>query len=121
MARIAEQKIREAIADGEFDNLPGKGKPLKLEDWSHIPEDLRLSYKVLKNAGAVPEEVQLRKEIVSLQQLIEFCHDDGQKGELRRRLTAKQLRFQMLMRDRGIAESPAYPEYRSRIDERLNG
>lgn len=54
---IAEQRIREACERGAFDSLPGAGKPLELEDNSHIPEDLRMAYKLLKNAGYVPEEV----------------------------------------------------------------
>ncbi|MEV2466904.1 DUF1992 domain-containing protein [Paenibacillus larvae] len=45
---IAEQKIQEAIQKGEMDNLPGQGKPLVLENWSSVPEDLRLAYKILK-------------------------------------------------------------------------
>ena len=52
---IAEQRIREACERGAFDSLPGAGKPLELEDDSHIPEDLRMAYKLLKNAGYVPE------------------------------------------------------------------
>ncbi|WP_371320142.1 J-domain-containing protein [Chengkuizengella axinellae] len=66
------KKIREAKAKGEFDNLPGKGKKLELEDLSHIPNELRMSYKILKNAGIVPVEMQLKKEIVSLQDLIDL-------------------------------------------------
>ena len=52
---IAEQRIREACERGAFDSLPGAGKPLELEDDSHIPEDLRMAYKLLKNAGYVPK------------------------------------------------------------------
>ena len=61
---IAEQKIQEAIQKGEMDNLPGQGKPLVLENWSSVPEDLRLAYKILKNSGHLPEEMQLHKEMV---------------------------------------------------------
>ncbi|MGC8938442.1 MAG: DnaJ family domain-containing protein, partial [Thermodesulfovibrio sp.] len=43
--KIAEEKIREAMQQGIFDNLPNKGKPLELEDFSWVPEDLRLAYK----------------------------------------------------------------------------
>ena len=51
---IAEQKIQEALRNGEFDDLPGKGEPLHLEDESGIPEELRLAYKILKNADCLP-------------------------------------------------------------------
>ena len=50
LERIAEQRILEAQRAGAFDNLPGKGKPLELEDLSWVPEDLRIGYHVLKNA-----------------------------------------------------------------------
>ena len=46
-AKIAEQRIREAIEQGEFDNLEGRGKPLDLRDESWVPEDLRMAYKIL--------------------------------------------------------------------------
>ena len=56
IASIAEEKIREAQAEGAFDNLPGRGRPLQYEDDSGIPPDLRMAYKVLKNAGCLPPE-----------------------------------------------------------------
>lgn len=56
---IAERKIAEAIAAGELDNLPGAGRPLELDDDSHVPEDLRAAYRILKNAGCVPPEAQM--------------------------------------------------------------
>ena len=46
---IAEKRIAEAMDKGEFDNLPGRGKPLEIEDLSAVPEDLRMAYKILKN------------------------------------------------------------------------
>jgi len=75
LVRIAEEKIREAMARGEFDNLPGAGKPLALEDDSMVPEDLRVPYKVLKNAGCLPPELEMRKEIVTLKILISAIED----------------------------------------------
>jgi len=60
---IVEQKIREAIACGEFDDLPGKGKPIHLEDYPHTPPEWRLAFKVLADAGFVPDWIALDKEI----------------------------------------------------------
>ncbi len=74
--KIAEQRIQEAINKGEFDNLPGKGKPLQLEDLSHVPEELRLAYKVLKNAGFLPPEAELLREIKTVEDLIEHLEDE---------------------------------------------
>ena len=55
---IAERKIEEAAARGEFDGLPGEGRPLDLDDDALVPEDLRMAYRILKNAGYAPQEVQ---------------------------------------------------------------
>jgi hypothetical protein len=81
---IAEQRIREALAQGEFDNLPGAGKPLRLDDDSLIPEDQRLAYRILKNAGYVPEELENRREIASLQQVLPHLDGKGRVEALRR-------------------------------------
>jgi DnaJ homologue, subfamily C, member 28, conserved domain len=55
---IAERKIEEALARGEFDGLPGEGRPLDLDDDALVPEELRMAYRILKNAGFAPQEVQ---------------------------------------------------------------
>src|SRR5436853_2050749 len=83
---IVEERIQEAQKEGVFDNLPGKGKPLNLDDDSSIPEDLRLTFKVLKNAHCLPIEMELRKEIFNLQQLLTAAIDSESRRELRREL-----------------------------------
>ncbi len=84
--RLAEQRIQEAMQKGEFDNLPGKGKPLELEDLSHVPEELRLAYKVLKNAGFLPPEAELLREIRTVEDLIEHMEDEEHRCRQIRRL-----------------------------------
>lgn len=74
---IAEQRIAEAIERGELSNLPGAGKPLELADDALIPPDLRLAYRILKNAGFVPPEVEQMREIHDLRQLVATLDDDG--------------------------------------------
>ena len=66
---IAEQRIAEAIANGELDALPGAGRPLDLDDDALIPEDLRLAHRILKNAGYVPPELETLNEIAQLERL----------------------------------------------------
>ncbi|MCK4388923.1 MAG: DUF1992 domain-containing protein [Desulfobacterales bacterium] len=73
--RIAERRINQAMREGVFDDLPGAGQPLKLEDDSHIPEDLRIAYKILKNAGYLPPEIALRKEITRAEDLLAGMED----------------------------------------------
>ena len=58
LTRAAEARINEAVARGEFQELPGAGKPLPGEDLSAVPEELRAAYRVLKNAGYLPPEAQ---------------------------------------------------------------
>lgn len=97
IARIAEAKIREAVERGEFDNLPGHGKPLKIEDLSHIPEEWRASYIILKNAGFLPEEVQIKKEIYALKQQINACNSDKERSVLKKAMLALELKHNILM------------------------
>ncbi len=77
--KIAEAKIKEAFERGEFDNLPGQGQPLDLEDYSRIPEDLRMAYTVLKNANVLPPEVQLKNEIVQIEDMLASIKDEQEK------------------------------------------
>jgi len=118
-SRLAEQKIEEAVRNGELDNLPMAGKKLPVDDLSHIPEDLRMSYRIMKNAGYVPEEVSLRKECIRLYDLLSAAQHDGEQEQLRRKLNEKQLRLQMLLEQRGLGSSGAFMQYESRIRERL--
>lgn len=93
---IAERKIQEAIDNGELENLPGKGKPLVFED-AHIAEDLRASYKILKNNGILPVEMDLRKEIASLEKLILDCECEDRKEVLRRKLLERTTQYGIMM------------------------
>ena len=66
---LAEQRIAEAIAKGELDDLPGAGRPLELDDDALIPEELRLAWRILKNAGYVPPELATLNEIAQLERI----------------------------------------------------
>lgn len=115
---LAEQKIEEAVRNGEFDDLPGKGKPIVPEDLSGVPEELRVSYRILKNAGMLPEEMQLRKECLELADLLAVCESDGEKRSLESRLTAKKLKLRMVEEQRGWSGG-AYTQYADKIRDRL--
>jgi len=78
-----------------FDNLPGKGEPLNLHDDAAIPEDRRLTFKVLKNANCLPIELELRKEIFNLRQLLTAAIDPADRRELRRELNLLILNFNL--------------------------
>ncbi len=78
-AWIAERQIEEALRRGEFDDLPGKGKKIVFEDDSMVPEDLRMAYKILKNAGYVPPELLEEKEIVTAAELLAAATDEQER------------------------------------------
>jgi hypothetical protein len=100
--KIAEDRIQEAQREGLFDNLPGKGKPLKWDDDGAIPEDLRLTFKILKNSNCLPIEMELRKDIVNLRQLLDAAIDPEARQSLRRDLNALVLRLNCLRRGGSI-------------------
>lgn len=95
MHRLVEDRIQKAQDEGVFDNLPGKGKPLNLDEDNSVPEDLRLTFKVLKNAHCLPIEMELRKEIFSLRQLLSAAIDPEDRRELRRELNFLILNFNL--------------------------
>lgn len=117
--QICEEKIRQAKRDGVFDNIPGKGKPLDLEDLSGVPEELRTGYKILKNSGHLPEEIELKKELVTLNDLINHSTDPEEKDELIKRRNEKTLRFNQLMEKRSNKSQQALQKYRSKIQSRF--
>ena len=77
---IAERKIQQAMAEGSLADLSHwKNKPLPPDDMANVPEDLRMAYRLLKNAGYVPEEVAMQKEITRLEQVLAGCTDEKEK------------------------------------------
>ncbi len=95
-ARIAENRILEAIDAGLFDNLEGRGRPLKFEDESYIPPELRMAYKILKNADCLPPELELRKEVMTLQDLVAAMEDEAEKLKQMRRLNFLMMKLSMM-------------------------
>jgi len=94
--RIAENRILEAMEAGEFDNLEGMGQPLNLEDDRHIPPELRMAYKILKNAHCLPPELELRREVVTLQDLVASMEDEAEKLKQMRRLNFLMMKLSMI-------------------------
>lgn len=106
--RIAEQKIREAMVEGKFDNLSGAGQRIDLQDYFDTPADLRLGYSILKSANCLPEEVELLNEIAQLERaLVSPVPPQGQERD-RQRLRDCRLRLAVLMeRDRRLRQRGA--------------
>ncbi len=94
--KLIEEKIKKAQENGEFDNLPGKGKPLDLEDERRIPEELRLSHKILKNANCLPPELELRNEISQMTELLGGIPDEAEKYRQIKLINLKITRLNMM-------------------------
>ena len=92
-----ETKIKAAMAEGEFDNLPGKGKPLDLKGYIETPEHVRTAYHILKNAGYVPEEVRLKKEMELIKEKIKLCKSEAEKDKLNKELADISQQFNFYM------------------------
>ena len=117
--KIIESRIKKAQEDGAFEDLPGSGQPLRLEDDRHIPEDLRMAHKVLKNADCLPPEVHLRKEIRATEDLLAGMTDTAQKHR-----TLKKLNFLILKLDASRDANAAFDvpqRYYGDLVERLEG
>ena len=117
---IAERKIAEAERQGALKDLPGEGAPLALDDDPLIPEDLRMAYRILKNAGLVPEEVAMLREVAQLEALVRETepHDAANSQAVRR---LELLRMQLDHASPGRSSLLLGERYRQRILERIAG
>ena len=115
--KIVEERIQAALKKGEFNNLDGAGKPLKLNNDANVPEELRLAYKILKNADMLPPEIELQKEIRQMEDLLENITDAAEKYR-----TIKKLNFLILKLNTirgGPIELEIPQHYADRIYQRL--
>lgn len=115
--KIVEERIREAQRRGMFNHLEGAGKPLKPDEFANIPEDLRMAYKILKNADMLPPEIELKKEILRTEDLLRGMDDTVEKYR-----TIKKLNFLILklnsMRN-GSIEFEIPQHYEQKMIDRL--
>jgi DnaJ homologue, subfamily C, member 28, conserved domain len=94
--RIVEEKIRQALQNGAFENLPGAGKPLRLDDDSMVPPDLRMAYKLLKDAHCLPPELELHKEILQMKDLLRGIDDESERTRKIREINLLITRLNLL-------------------------
>jgi hypothetical protein len=102
--RIAELRLRQAIEDGLLDDLPNRGKRLDLEEYFATPEDVRVAYSILKNANCLPEEIQLRNDVVALARARMRTTSADERRALDQQIASLTLRFDLL-RDRAQRRS----------------
>jgi Domain of unknown function (DUF1992) len=117
---LSEDRIKKAYKDGEFDNLPGYGKPLPFDDLSSVPENLRMAYRIMKNAGFTDEENQMKKEMLTIEDLIKQCEDQEEKKALQKKLNEKMIRFNSMMsKRRQNTNSSLFKNYEEKINNKL--
>lgn|SRR5574341_33857 len=95
--KAVEAVLKEAIERGEFDDLPGKGRPIDLTAYFETPEEVRAAYSILKNAGMVPREVELLREIAELKQIMVTLPDENKKKDIKKQIERKQMDFSLMM------------------------
>ncbi|MEC5321244.1 DUF1992 domain-containing protein [Brenneria populi subsp. brevivirga] len=114
---LVERHIAQAREEGSFDNLPGSGKPLALDDDSAVPPELRVAYRLLKNAGCLPMELQERKEALQLADLLEnISRESPQYESVSRRFRLLELSLQQ----RGINTGFLRGEYAGALKRTFN-
>ncbi len=95
--KTVEAILKAAIERGEFEDLPGKGKPIDLTAYFETPEEVRAAYSILKNAGLVPREVELLREIAELRQAESALAEEGRRLDIHRQIEKKQIEFSLRM------------------------
>ncbi len=114
---IAEQKIQAALRKGDLNSEKWKNKPLPEEDDRFVPEDLKMAYKILKNSGYLPPEIEERKEIKRIEELIASTEDEHVRVVQMKKLSVLLTKVEARRnRPTNIAEQD---DYYSRVVEKI--
>jgi hypothetical protein len=114
---VVEERIKRAQKNGDFNDLPGSGKPLNLDADQHVPEDLRLPYKILKNADCLPEEIALKKEIQCTEDLLRAMPDTADRYKAMRKLNFLIMKLNVARS--GAASLDVPQKYLGAVTERI--
>lgn len=113
----AERHILEAQKKGDLDNLPGEGQPLVLDDDSFVPESLRAGYRLLKNAGCLPPELEQRREALELHELLQGIKEtEPEFQEVSQRVALLELK----LRQAGLSTDFLHGSYGLLVRERFS-
>jgi hypothetical protein len=104
--KIVEERILIAQRKGDFDNLEGAGKPLNLDELAGVPEELKLSYKILKNADCLPPEIEIKKEIHKTEDLLAGMDDTAEKYKVMKKLNFLIMKLNSLRKSSVEFEMP---------------
>ena len=115
--KLVEQRILAAQRNGEFEDLQGSGKPIEFADDSRIPEDLRLAYKMLKNADYAPPEIEIKKQILKTEDLLDGIPEGREKYKAIKKLNYLVMKLNCL---RCTSVNLEEPQYSGQIIDRLS-
>ncbi|TMU85238.1 DUF1992 domain-containing protein [Bacillus sp. BHET2] len=117
---VSEHRIKKAYEDGEFKALPGFGKPLNLDDDLGVPEELKMAHRMMKNAGFSTDEMNVKKEMMRIEDLIKVCDNELDKQELQQNLNEKMLKYNaMLSKKRINTNSSLFKNYEHKLEGKL--
>ena len=115
---IAERRIEKAIREGNLDIGKCHGKPRPLEDNAFVPADLKMAYKILKNSGFLPPEIEAKKEIQKLEDLIADTEDEHQRLKQIKKLNFLKIKLNT-MRNRPF-NIEEHKEYQRKVVEKIS-
>ena len=115
--KIVEERIRRAQKKGEFDNLQHAGQPLAFEEDRHIPEELRLAHKILKNADCLPPEIEIKKEIQRTEDLLTHMADTTQRYRMLKKLNFLIMKLNTIRNS--SAEFDVPQQYENKLADRI--
>lgn len=117
--KIVEERILKAQKRGLFDNLAGAGKPLPKDVIGDtVAEDLRLSYRILKNADCLPPEMEVQKEIRRTEDLLAGMADTAERYRTMQKLNYLIMKLNTMRNGSAALEVPQY--YADRLLGRLS-
>ncbi|MET3574599.1 DUF1992 domain-containing protein [Bhargavaea ullalensis] len=116
---LIENAIRKAREEGEFDNLPGRGKPLPKDELEHLPPDIRMAVRILRNSGYDDEAMFVQKEITDLGGRLHHA-PETEKTELEAAYNKQMKKMNSLLSKKGVrTNSSAFKEYNRQIQDKL--
>ena len=118
LTRIAEQKISQAIEDGSLTFDKFKNKPLPKSNDQFVPDDLKMAYKILKNSGYLPPEIEEKKEIQRIEELIASTEDEHVRLKQMKKLNVLLMKADT--RRKTPANLEAQQDYYRKVVERIS-
>ena len=116
---VAEDKIKRAYEEGDFEHLPGMGKALPKDELSHVPQELRMAYRLLKNADMMSNEAEIKKELLTIEDLLKHCVDEKERSQYMKKLSQKQIELENIFKKRKLFNQPASAFYKEKVMKKL--